>query len=468
VSPDGESPYFQPGKSTKTIDLETHARATGRENLPETTARELSEAEAAVCRDHERQHLDLIERTRGSLRKLNATFDDLAEQVPCREDLAATVEDASNEVEHDFAATNFESLKQQQEQSRRDLRLFTRENGIRREAHYPDSWWLHLAMVGVIAVIESVANAGFFAEASPLGMLGGFWQAVAVSVVNVTSGFLAGYFPFRWRHHHRPALRQTAAVGIAIYVVFAIGFNWAVARYRDLVTVSGVSDQRLLDALSNDPLNLGLHSCALFALGLLASGLSAWKGYRADDPIPGYRDRDHRFRRASEALGHAVDGLRGKVLARTKEIPDRCLQVTRSAEGLLERMEEVSVEAVRAIERYESAREQIEDHCEVMLRKYREENRAIRTTPPPAYFESYPAFPSQVGRSVIEALERHLVTTRTQLDSLKAESRRIRIENPARVRGAGQRFENFLSEQLLRADANRGDGSGRRSAEVRS
>ncbi|MEP7027098.1 MAG: hypothetical protein ABI960_00755, partial [Candidatus Eisenbacteria bacterium] len=193
-----DSPYFVLTQGGQPVELVAHARADGRVNLPDSGAQEPNEVETAICREYERQHLALVEQTRNELRSLTATFEELEDQLPSRRDLVACVAESLAGVEHDLATDHaVVSLRQEQQLRRRDLRAFVRERRLAREASYPTSRLLHFGIIALVVVVESVANAEFFASVSTLGLVGGFLQAVGVSLVNVVSGVLAGYFCVR-------------------------------------------------------------------------------------------------------------------------------------------------------------------------------------------------------------------------------------------------------------------------------
>lgn len=193
-----DSPYFVLTQGGKPVELVAHARADGRVNLPDSAAQEPNEVETAICREYERQHLELVEQTRNELRGLTAKFDELEDQLPSRQDLVACVAESVAGVEHDLASDHTViPLRQEQQLRRRDLRAFVRERRLMREASYPTSRLLHFGIIALVVVVESVANAEFFASVSTLGLVGGFLQAVGVSLVNVVSGVLAGYFCLR-------------------------------------------------------------------------------------------------------------------------------------------------------------------------------------------------------------------------------------------------------------------------------
>jgi len=458
----GAAPYYALTDNNARVELVAHARAAGRENLPEPDASEPNDVEVAVHREHERRHRDLVERTRIELQGLTAELAKREEKLPTPRNLQLEVEEASAAVERDLAAdTAIVPLRREQQLSRRNLRAFVREHQLGRDADYPRSRLLHLGVVAVIVVVESVANLSFFSEVSQLGLLGGFLLAVGASLVNVSTGLLAGYFALRWRNSPHARLRRIALVAVAGYVVVTLAFNWGLASWRDSAAISGANPDAHLGGLFRDPLSLSFHSAALFLVGLIASGLALWKGYRLDDPVPHYGDRHRRFTAADQGLEQASERLRRTVLAHAESVPDRCRRLVREAGQHLEELGRTVTRAEKAVEAYEAERERIERWCCQWLRRYRSENSSIRTSPAPAYFSIYPSFPSQVDAGPVESLKRRLRHAARAVEAVKAEANRICSAQSARVAEARRRFEAALGHLLHEADHGRGDGSTR-------
>ena len=452
------APYYVSSDDGSRVDIVKHARGAGLENLPESSATEPNDVEAAVQREHERRHRDLVERTRSELSSLTATFEQIEQRLPISRDLHVAVEQAKAGIEHDLAAEHaFVPLRQEQQRRRRNLRKFIRERQLNREAHYPASRVWHLGIVAVIVVVESLLNTAFLAGASSLGLVGGLFAAIGVSVINAVIGLLAGFFAFRWRNHHEARLRNVAGVGVGLYVVVVIAFNWVVARYRDAAG-AGVGQVHLSE-LVHGSAGLSVNSAALLLLGILASLFAARKGFTTDDRVPDFGDHDREFRGADRALSEHTDALRRGALGRAEGVPRVCDGIIEQAAHDLEQLGQTVVCAERSLEAYEAERERIERWCHQYLRRYRSENEAVRTTPAPKYFSDYPSFESQLDAKPIASLKVRLGRAGARLDLLKEEAQRIALEQSGRVEAARDRVVAFLRDSLHRADAGRGDGS---------
>lgn len=454
---DHSAPYYVHTGRGARVEVIAHARALGRENLPESSAREPNDVESAIVQEHERRHEELLDETRGRLRSLVAEFDRLERSLPAPRDVQGVVQRADAAVRQDLALdTALVPRWQETQQSRRDLRHFAASRGLTRPARYPQSRLGHFAWLGPLLVLESIANAMFFAGASPWGLAGGFVTAVLVSGINLSAGALAGYFPLRWRTHPKVLLQRLATAALVCYAAFAVSFNWIVACYRDAAAAGAVLG---LGALLHHWHNLGLPSCALFVMGLICTALAVRKGFTACDAHPGYAERDRSFRAAQEAFTAARDGLRHGVLGYAASIPGKCEALVRRAEEIVGQLGELVVRAEGALETYEKHRASIAHWCRLWLTRYRSENANLRTTAAPGYFSLLPAFPPQVDHAVVAELTTRLHAAAATLGVLKAEVHAVLLGQPQRAAAAGDQFESFLKERLYRADLGRGDGS---------
>ncbi|MBI1797175.1 MAG: hypothetical protein HYR74_09000 [Candidatus Eisenbacteria bacterium] len=456
ASGNGSAPYYVHTSGSR-VDVIEHARAAGRENLPETSAREPNDVENAIRREHERRHRDLVEETRGQIRSLVTEFDRLDRELPSPRDLHAAVQRAEAGLQHDLASDNAVIPRWQgQQRCRRDLRHFAANHNLARPARYPISRLHHFAWLGPLVVLESAANAAFFAGISVWGLAGGFLIAMLVAAINVTIGALAGYFPLRWRGDANATLRRLATAGTLLYGISVILFNWGTACFRD-AAAGGVAQLRFDQLLH--PERLSLQSAALLLVGIVASLLAARKGFTACDPVPGYGDHDRAFKAAEADFAAARDSLKQRVLSHVEDVPRECRTVVVKAEETIARMSDIIVRLERAIESYEAERERIARWAVQWLTRYRSENQAMRTTPPPRYFTEFPSFPSELDHAPIENLAQRLRAATTHLDGLKDTAHEMEIGQPQRAAAARERFDAFLKDCLRRADHGRGDGS---------
>jgi hypothetical protein len=456
----GSAPYYVQLGDGSRVEIISAARAAASENLPDTTARELDDVEGAIEREHRRQARAALEQARGELRDLTATFDRLELGLPAPRDLHALVTTASAAIDRERSSTDgLVALHREQSRRHRDLLHLKSECGLARAAIYPVSRLRHWAMLAPLLVLEALANGGFFAVGNDHGLLGGLAIALFVSFLNIALGCTSGYFCFRWRRQPDPRLRRIAAVGIGLYVVLAIAFNLAVARYRDLASTAGATQSIGLRDLLTPERGMSLASAALLLVGLLASAISAWKGFRADDPTPQHGERDRHFQRADEALRQGRDRHHQALLSHAESVPEGCRAAIRQATHALDQMGDIAVRAERCGEGYDVKRESVGRWCTLWLKKYRVENTRGRTTAPPAHFAIYPTFSHELDARPIQLLHERLARNVRRIEELKAAAHEIELGQPGRVRAGHEAFEDQWADVGRRAESRHGNGT---------
>jgi hypothetical protein len=448
------APYYVASGDGASVELIAHARAAGLRNLPETSAQLPTDAEGAVLREYERQHRALAEETRQQLATLAADFDRVERQRPAPRDLRVIEEGAPATIEHRLGEDHsFVPLRQHQQLRRREQRAIEREQNITEPARYPASRLLHLGVLAILVVVESALNSALFARSSELGLLGGYLIAVGVSLVNVILGVVTGFFA-RWRNQPVSRLRRLATLGVAVFVVLTVAFNVGVGHLRD--QLAGAAPVQMADLLRH-PFSITFTSAVLVLIGILASVLAFRKGYTLDSRVPGHGDADRAFRAADRAMTEYHQALRRDVMDCAQRVPDDCRSLVERAEGLVEQMVRIATSVEQATESYAAGRARLELWCHQHLHQYRAANEAVRSTPAPKYFGSYPTFPVLVDGELAAQLRPRLETARQHLEKLKAAANHIVLNQPARVTAAAARFTAFVQEAKRRADSGRGD-----------
>lgn len=269
-----------------------------------------------------------------------------------------------------------------------EMENFRKENGITRTARSKSSLLLFLGIAIALIVIESASNGYFFAQGNELGLLGGSIVAFAVSVLNVSTLIICGYFSTNVVHR-RFIRKSLGFLAIVFAIVFALGFNLSVAQFRDAAgyLVWNEAVREALEVLTTDPLGLrSIESWLLVGIGLLICFVSFWKGATYDDPYPGYGHLSRRLENAREDYAHQIS----QALEDVEELRDKAV------DELNEARREISAglnEAIDVIYARRGLREQCgiflehaEQAANQLLGIYREANRQARSAPAPKHF----------------------------------------------------------------------------------
>jgi hypothetical protein len=442
------------------VMLSEHARETGRQELPLTSATEPNDFETAIIRQHQQEHTTLLERARSGLQGLMADADRAAKQLPRRGDAELEVKRVADGVERGLQAQRGVALLDVERRRRlRDLRVFARRNRLGREAHYPESAHLTMALLVVFIVIESAFNMAFFGQASDYGMLGGFFIALSVSAINVISAYFVGRGA-RYLNHVDTWRRSLTAGGLVVFVSLMLVYHLAIGHYRDLLSNAPASVHDSLGVLARGPQDLGMNSALLVCAGLLAAILAGIKGYLSDDPYPGYGQLDRRLRDAGQAYEDARTRELRELLAPVQALPTACDARVATGARALESLRAVHVAASQLAHEYDAGRTRLQDHSRVFLSEYREENSMIRTTKPPAYFEEFPAFEDELDRSSLTAMADRIRFAEQALLDFQGEVDEVKRANHVLLSDTARRHEDRIDGLAgrIEEDARRADG----------
>lgn len=405
--------------------------ADGRSNLPPSDATVPSATELEIVNDVRAERERLANGLASHLRAQNDALAGL--------DTAMDLAKLRNDTEHAISRlgqgdvawkSEIARLLRDAREAKKEYDDFRIEHGLRRAARDPGSRFLALSLLALAIVVEAALNGVFFAEGSELGLVGGVVLALGISVVNVlVFGFLSGLGPGRWQHHRSLPLRLVAWTLLLLGGLLVIGANAFVAHYRDAFERAG--EAVLLDQvwahLRNDPFGLArIQSWLLFFLGLFFAGFGFWKGYRFDDPYPGYGRVSRRWREAEQRyLENRHQRLEEASAVRDEAKGALDLAIERLRGQALQR-EQILGARARLVQEFQAHERHLEEAANALLAAYRDANRRVRTTPPPAGFDVLFGFEDRVlDRREIENL-RAVRPLRAEPESLVAELDRLR------------------------------------------
>ena len=185
------------------------------------------------------------------------------------------------------------------EQLKRELRNFRKQHGLLRKAR-ATTWQRQVLFWGIFFVlfaVETFLNAQFFEDYSDGGLLGGWVNALVISMVNVLISTLIG-MKVAPRALYGPGVidRLWSIPVFALYVCVIVLFNFGAGHYRALLGASlpsSVAQQAAFDQLVNAPFELsGLASLLLVLFGLFTAVVAWIDGYVMwDEPFPTYGDK---------------------------------------------------------------------------------------------------------------------------------------------------------------------------------
>lgn len=453
-------PALEESRLKKELKIERRARQEGAHNQPETNAADLNQTEQSIV-DRCQHGIDMLQQWA------------VRESLKCANQLPHTdagpgdflVDDVKADVNLKIATLKAEAkdelvrLRIAERQLLRERRLFQQENHLNRSAHYPSSQLFPISLLAAMMIAEAVANAYLFARGNPFGLLGGWLQALIVSLANVVVSFVFGMFVLRNIHHVQWVRKSIALLLLPLGLATLGGFNLAVAHYRDLLEIDPVNALiRTLTALRTHPFELtNFESIILLMVGIVICVFATWDGYGVvDDHYPGYGRLDRRYAKAARqydarkgAFRQAILLVMDKALLALGERTKRIGEKVDHATNLLK-------QSVLIVRMFGDSADQTAKLGQRLLKLYREANAKVRTTDAPAYFARYPQFAVQAIQAPValreqrDSLQEGLDGMKSAANNLCTELQRVVEDEIAQLFQMVDEIEKLAEEKLKR------------------
>ncbi len=279
-----------------------------------------------------------------------------------------------------------EKAKQEEHAALRNYKYFLYKNKLKREASYPDSKVLHWAFIILAVLFESIVNSFFFAGASDIGLLGGFFQALFISISNVGSALLIGIYVLPYKNHVDTKKVSRAKLATTLYLIFIFLFNLGASHYRTLLEEDPLSAKlNTIPHMINDPLGINFEAWNLLIIGMLFVFVAIIKGYKSDDIYPGFGEVDRTFK---SSINH--HGKRIQAMKTINQIIDDCAAQAKSyvqaSRNKIKSYRDSIFQSEETVSDFTKKITSAENKCNNLLWEYRNANVRIRSTKPPEYF----------------------------------------------------------------------------------
>ena len=283
---------------------------------------------------------------------------------------------------------------------------FREENKLGvRPAKLSASWPNIIGLSLIMILLEAAGNAYLFSQNNPLGILGGLIAAFLVSFGNVIMCTILGMGSrlVNARGFRNLFKKIFGLCLILSWLAFALGYNTAVAHFRDAVETTlewRVAGEIAIDTLISNPVSLStMESYVLFLLGFIISIVAFWKGCTSADPYPGYSKVAERVLNARDAYVETLeDAIEDLSINR-----DEAVETLRQARDEISNNIRDSIDALYGQKALQANLGPFLDQCNIsanyLLAVYRDANKAAREDQAPKYFEeqySFEAFEAPV------------------------------------------------------------------------
>jgi hypothetical protein len=348
-----------------------------------------------------------------------------------------------------------------------DWRHLRAKNNISDEASYPDSIIMHVAIILGLALFETFLNAFFYENEQ--GLLGGFFVALGVAVMNMAGALVLGYL-FRYTNLRNSEHRVLGWLSAVAFVVLTIYCNALFSTFRSefqiLVDASDPMQVRQAFATAAsearkvfilDMRIADLSSFVLFGLGILLSGFAFYKGYTLDDKYPGHGKLDRKVRALRKKEIELQELLRQKVKdvlhGRRADV-----QVALNEPGLIIALAgRRAGELGNAATMLQTQATTIQREFAMVLTTYRSANTSVRAADPPTYFQVIPDLQVRTNGSAAKALREELEQLQKNVQAAResyqtALTAKLQELQSASSEILNETFARFLRETELEAE----------------
>lgn len=398
-------PIFE--RLAKALRLVERARSEGAENRPLHTDQDLDEPQRQIAAEVQSGG-NLLKQFLAS--QLHDALEKIQARMPRPLDHSLALATAHTEAAKAklAQADALEAARVSERRRFRTLRKFRMDNRLDREADYAQTWQLPMAFMLAVILAEAGGNTFLFMSGVDGGFIEAFMKAAMCSVANVIIGYGTGFIG-RLVIHVKLLLKLVGAVALMGGTFLGVCVNFAIAHLRDVLEHGEAANafmSRIQFLPSSDWFEFnGIESIALLIIGFGVFVIAMVKGCGGHaSPFDHYLGYDGVDRAHRDALS-VYDDHKEQYKAAVED-------AFQSAQASLQAAHAANNTAVQAIgeiadhaeQRAAEVRDSIGEWAATggaLLRKYREENRAVRTAEAPAYFDTYPSF-DDVGLGIAD------------------------------------------------------------------
>ncbi len=271
-----------------------------------------------------------------------------------------------------------------------ELNNFKKTNNIRRSAHYPESNALTFGILFVALIVEAIFNGIFFADGNDLGLLGGVIYASVLAFINITLGFLSGWWVFRYKNHNSQTKVYLFMFLFVILCFIDIAFNLSIAHFREALGIDPDNATAIAIKTWNEGvLNISdIESWQLFLIGLIFFSGAVYKGYTADDPYPEYG----RYAKKRKQLVNAILENKENSIFQIEYVHDEYIKKLEmyhiKANKKMNQLNTFISSVEHQVKVFDSYISHLNSTLEYIITLYRDINSSERKELPPPYFNN--------------------------------------------------------------------------------
>lgn len=439
--PDAEFPVIDPTDVAKQINLLEEAKQLGERNLPpQNQPSRFGTAEMKIDTEIQRVVAGYQARATARVEELDAM--NTKAIVEGKENVIQTrllPKQFKEEVRSylNDRSTEFQERRSEYVTTAREYEKFRKENGLERTCNISTTGdrWTAYAVLLFCVVFEGIVNSSLFATNLEGGLFQGFFHAFIASLLNVTLAFVLGYRGIRYINH--VSKRWVGLICLAFFIGLSVLIGLLVAHYRDALQIpleellpNQTAERIALQTFQENPLGLSdIYSWMLLLLTLVFGVVACFKGYRFDDPYPGFSSIAKKYYEQIAIWADVIEDLRlgvNEIKEKFLNLITENIQVTHNT---MVHAQKTFHSKKLTLNAYQLAHRSADKAFQSLVSEFRSENSKYRNTPVPAYFsekvtldlDASPSVPSKDFTSDLEELEQMINVLRDDSENIREE-----------------------------------------------
>lgn len=439
--PDAEFPVIDPTDVAKQINLLEEAKQLGERNLPpQNQPSRFGTAEMKIDTEIQRVVAGYQARATARVEELDAM--NTKAIVEGKENVIQTrllPKQFKEEVRSylNDRSTEFQERRSEYVTTAREYEKFRKENGLERTCNISTTGdrWTAYAVLLFCVVFEGIVNSSLFATNLEGGLFQGFFHAFIASLLNVTLAFVLGYRGIRYINH--VSKRWVGLICLAFFIGLSVLIGLLVAHYRDALQIpleellpNQTAERIALQTFQENPLGLSdIYSWMLLLLTLVFGVVACFKGYRFDDPYPGFSSIAKKYYEQTAIWADVIEDLRlgvNEIKEKFLNLITENIQVTHNT---MVHAQKTFHSKKLTLNAYQLAHRSADKAFQSLVSEFRSENSKYRNTPVPAYFsekvtldlDASPSVPSKDFTSDLEELEQMINVLRDDSENIREE-----------------------------------------------
>ena len=337
--------------------------------------------------------------------KFSLVKQEIHKKISLYDQLANKLYDIGNSLaESKYASENFKqdattlsenyrhklnSIGDEIEKQQKDLKSFKINNNLTREAQYPESKLLHIGLILVFILLETVLNSYFFAKGNELGLLGGASQAFVISIINMLLAYFFGNYLYRNLYLHNKQSQKYVSIILMILVIgIVIVFNLLVGHLRVQLGIDPeYAYTASIQSFLSSPFYLqDFDSIILVGIGLLMFILGSIDFFKMDDAYPQYGKLSHKLYETQNYFTDTKEDFFEELTELQSMKIDEIEKKQNSSRFTLSEVQELPVFRQRLDVSYKEYYSYLNKTYKSMIALYRNTNKEERKDAPPTYF----------------------------------------------------------------------------------